>query len=75
MEVYICWGGKSIFVCQALQTDMKALKIRKLTKIMLPEVGVGNLKIRPRGDNRCESANYAFAARSLAVKESLAQQH
>jgi len=29
---------------------------------MLPEVGVGDLKIRPRGDNRCESAN--FAARS-----------
>ena len=30
--------------------------MRKLTKIMLPEVGVGDLKIRPRGDNRCESA-------------------
>ncbi len=30
--------------------------MRKLTKIILPEVGVGNLKIRPRGDNRCESA-------------------
>ncbi len=31
--------------------------MRKLTKIILPEVGVGDLKIRPRGDNRCESAN------------------
>ena len=30
--------------------------MRKLTKLILPEVGVGNLKIRPRGDNRCESA-------------------
>jgi len=30
--------------------------MRKLTKIILPEVGVGDLKIRPRGDNRCESA-------------------
>ncbi len=28
----------------------------KLIKIILPEVGVGDLKIRPRGDNRCESA-------------------
>ncbi len=34
--------------------------MRKLTKIILPEVGVGDLKIRPRGDNRCESANYMF---------------
>jgi len=32
-------------------------EMRKLTKIVLPEVGVGDLKIRPRGDNRCESAN------------------
>jgi len=31
--------------------------MRKLTKTILPEVGVGDLKIRPRGDNRCESAN------------------
>jgi hypothetical protein len=31
--------------------------MRKLIKIMLPEVGVEDLKIRPRGDNRCESAN------------------
>jgi len=30
--------------------------MRKLNKIILSEVGVGNLKIRPRGDNRCESA-------------------
>ncbi len=33
--------------------------MRKLTKIILPEVGVEDLKIRPRGDNRCESANKA----------------
>ena len=31
--------------------------MRRLTRIILPEVGVGDLKIRPRGDNRCESAN------------------
>jgi len=30
--------------------------MRKLTKIILLEVGVEDLKIRPRGDNRCESA-------------------
>jgi len=32
-------------------------EMRKLTKMILSEVGVGDLKIRPRGDNRCESAN------------------
>jgi len=32
-------------------------EMRKLIKSILPEVGVGDLKIRPRGDNRCESAN------------------
>jgi len=32
--------------------------MRRLTRIILPEVGVGDLKIRPRGDNRCESAKY-----------------
>ncbi len=32
--------------------------MRKLIKSILPEVGVGDLKIRPRGDNRCESANW-----------------
>ncbi len=31
--------------------------MRKLIKSILPEVGVEDLKIRPRGDNRCESAN------------------
>jgi len=31
--------------------------MRKLIKIILPEIGIGDLKIRPRGDNRCESAN------------------
>jgi len=30
--------------------------MRKLTKIILLEVGVENLKIRSRDDNRCESA-------------------
>jgi hypothetical protein len=30
--------------------------MRKLIKSILPEDGVGDLKIRPRGDNRCESA-------------------
>jgi hypothetical protein len=38
--------------------------MRKLTKIILPEVGVGDLKIRPRGDNRCESAKCAPASLS-----------
>jgi len=33
--------------------------MRKLIKSILPEVGVGDLKIRPRGDNRCESAKSA----------------
>ncbi len=37
--------------------------MRKLIKSILPEVGIGNLKIRSRGDNRCESANW----RSLAT--------
>jgi len=32
--------------------------MRKLIKMILSEVGVGDLKIRPRGDNRCESANW-----------------
>jgi len=32
-------------------------EMRKLIKSILPEVGVKDLKIRPRGDNRCESAN------------------
>jgi len=32
-------------------------EMRKLIKSILPEVGVGDLKIRSRGDNRCESAN------------------
>ncbi len=32
-------------------------EMRKLIKSILPEVGVEDLKIRPRGDNRCESAN------------------
>ena len=36
--------------------------MRKLTKIILPEVGVENLKIRPRGDNRCESAKSPLTA-------------
>ncbi len=31
--------------------------MRKLIKSILPEVGVEDLKIRPRDDNRCESAN------------------
>ncbi len=31
--------------------------MRKLIKIILSEVGIEDLKIRPRGDNRCESAN------------------
>jgi hypothetical protein len=34
--------------------------MRKLTKIILLEVEVGNLKIRSRGDNRCESAKSPF---------------
>jgi len=33
-------------------------EMRVLIISILPEVGVGDLKIRPRGDNRCESANY-----------------
>jgi hypothetical protein len=36
--------------------------MRKLTKIILPEVEVGDLKIRPRGDNRCESAKSVVTA-------------
>ncbi len=35
--------------------------MRTLTKIILPEVEVGDLKIRAKNDNRCESANSAFA--------------
>ncbi len=31
--------------------------MRKLIKFILPDVGVEDLKIRPRGDDRCESAN------------------
>jgi len=31
-------------------------EMRKLIKSILPEVGVGDLKIRSRGDNRCGSA-------------------
>jgi hypothetical protein len=31
--------------------------MRKLIKSILPEVGIEDLKIRSRGDNRCESAN------------------
>jgi len=31
--------------------------MRKLIKSILSEVGVEDLKIRPRGENRCESAN------------------
>jgi len=31
-------------------------EMRKLIKSILLEVGVEDLKIRPRGDNRCESA-------------------
>jgi len=30
--------------------------MRKIIKSILLEVGVGDLKIRSRGDNRCESA-------------------
>jgi len=37
----------------------------KLTKIIFPEVGVGDLKIRPRGDNRCESANVLGVSKTL----------
>ena len=33
--------------------------MRKLTKFILPDVRVEDLKIRPRGDNRCESANWS----------------
>ncbi len=44
--------------------------MRKLTKIMLPEVGVGDLKIRPRGDNRCESAKLTMSG-SVAFPASL----
>ena len=31
--------------------------MQKLTKVILSKVGEWDLKIRPRGDNRCESAN------------------
>ncbi len=41
--------------------------MRKLTKIILPEVGVGNLKIRPRGDNRCESAKYDLTVVDVSI--------
>ena len=41
--------------------------MRKLTKIILPEVGVEDLKIRPRGDNRCESANMRSANTSATT--------
>ncbi len=44
--------------------------MRKLTKIILPEVGVGDLKIRPRGDNRCESANFYCSASLLSDLQS-----
>jgi len=35
--------------------------MRKLTKTILPKVRIENLKIRSRGDNRCESANNNIA--------------
>jgi hypothetical protein len=41
--------------------------MRKLTKIILPEVGVGDLKIRPRGDNRCESANCRVSSEASLI--------
>ncbi len=40
--------------------------MRKLIKIILPVVGVGDLKIRPRGDNRCESAKATPASKYQA---------
>ncbi len=40
--------------------------MRKLTKIILPEVEVEDLKIRPRGDNRCESAESVVTALRVA---------
>jgi len=36
-------------------------EMRKLIKSILLEVEVGDLKIRPRGDNRCERAKIAMA--------------
>jgi hypothetical protein len=41
--------------------------MRKSIKSILPEVGVGDLKIRSTGDNRCESAKYG----GLTVHSSL----
>ncbi len=41
--------------------------MRKLIKIILSEVRVGNLKIRPRGDNRCESAQ-SLGTQSLGTQ-------
>ncbi len=46
--------------------------MRKLTKIILPEVEVEDLKIRPRGDNRCESAKYACMWHRPACTETIA---
>ncbi len=36
--------------------------MQKLIKFILSNVGVGNLKIRPRSDNRCESAKTVVKA-------------
>jgi len=44
--------------------------MRKLTKIILPEVGVENLKIRSRDDNRCESAKFARIVDRGCVRQS-----
>ncbi len=41
--------------------------MRKLTKIILPEVGVEDLKIRPRDDNRCENTNCTSATLNNAT--------
>jgi len=48
--------------------------MRKLTKIILPEVEVGDLKIRPRGDNRCESANCSATIRQGFPHDIMASQ-
>ncbi len=54
--------------------------MRKLIKSILPKVGVEDLKIRPRGDNRCESAkgipgSVSAISRAIWVRRRLLCKH
>ncbi len=49
--------------------------MRKLIKSILLEVGVENLKIRPRGDNRCESAKSVLELLKARQSPSLVSDH